>query len=310
MYEQPNVLRRQGTARHPKAPGGNSWRSDPVAPTDGAHDPDDDGEQREHDTDPEQPLHSVQETAREQQDDRDDGDNDQQYVHALTVPEQLVRQNPLDSRKEAVSDEFHKPAKLPGRVFEGFHGGQDPAVALRVAHETAHALIARVRADPDPAVVDRLVGYTDEHGIDAIAELWSRALPKTLPGALWRIYLVRVLIRQNPEETSYLFQRGADATPTIYPIVAGAQQPTGPAEIVELADQILRGAFQGDFADALDRAAAFCRVEAAGCTGVADDVETTRPERATELTTRASRFVQTGDELGACARLWRADSLD
>jgi len=159
-------------------------------------------------------------------------------------------------------------------------------------------------------VVERLVGYTDQHGIDAIAELWSQASARTLPGALWRIYLVRVLIRQNPEETSYLYQRGADTTPTIDPIVAGAQEPTGPSEIVELADQILRGAFEGDFADALDRAAAFCRVEAAGCAALADSVDPVDPGRATELTTRASRFVQTGDELGGCARLWRADSLD
>ena len=209
-----------------------------------------------------------------------------------------------------MAEDFHKPVKLPGRVFEAFQGGRDPAVALRVAHETAHALVTRVHADPDPEVVERLIGYTDEHGIDTIAELWSHALPRTLPGALWRIYLVRLLIRQSPEETSYLFQRGADVTPTIDPIVAGAQQPTGPSEIVELADQILRGAFQGDFADALDRAAAFCRVEAAGCAALADSVDTIDPARATELTTRASRFVQTGDELGACARLWRSESLD
>jgi hypothetical protein len=159
-------------------------------------------------------------------------------------------------------------------------------------------------------VVKRLVHYTDEHGIDAIAELWAPALPKTLPGALWRIYLVRVLIRQSPRETSFLFQRGVEVTTTIDPIIAGAQLPTGPAEIVELADEILRGAFAGDFADALERAAAFCRVAAAGAASVADDSDDAAPERATELTTRASRFARTGDELGACARLWRADSLE
>ncbi|MFC4242314.1 DNA-directed RNA polymerase subunit beta [Gryllotalpicola reticulitermitis] len=209
-----------------------------------------------------------------------------------------------------MSDEFHKPVKFPSRIFEGFLGGKDPAESLRVAHETAHALLSRVRGDPDPDVVKRLVHYTDEHGIDAIAELWAPALPKTLPGALWRIYLVRVLIRQNPTETSFLFQRGVDVTTTIDPVIAGAQLPTGPAEIIELADQILRGAFEGDFADALERAAAFCRVEAAGCASVADDVDPSAPERATELTTRASRFAKTGDELGASARLWRSDSLD
>jgi len=209
-----------------------------------------------------------------------------------------------------MTDDFHRPVKFPSRVFDLFQGGKDPAEALRMAHETAHALLSRVHGNPDPEVVERLVTYTDEHGIDAIAELWASAPAKTLPGALWRIYLVRVLIRQNPAETSYLFQRGVDITPTIDPVIAGAQLPTGPAEIIELADQILRGAFEGDFADALERAAAFCRVEAAGAASVADDADAAQPERATELTTRASRFVQTGDELGACARLWRSDSLD
>ncbi|MCL2514392.1 MAG: DNA-directed RNA polymerase subunit beta [Microbacteriaceae bacterium] len=209
-----------------------------------------------------------------------------------------------------MTDDFHRPVKFPSRVFELFPGGKDPAEALRLAHETAHTLLSRVRGDRDPEVVARLVTYTDEHGIDAIAELWASAPATTLPGALWRIYLVRVLIRQNPAETSFLFQRGVDVTTTIDPIIAGAQLPTGPAEIIELADQILRGAFEGDFADALERAAAFCRVEAAGCASVADDVDPSEPDRATELTRRASRFVQTGDELGACARLWRTDSLD
>ncbi|WP_022882564.1 hypothetical protein [Gryllotalpicola ginsengisoli] len=207
-------------------------------------------------------------------------------------------------------DEFHKPVKFPSRVFEAFHGGQDPAEASRVAHQTAQALLARVRANPEPVVVDRLVAYTDEHGIDAIAELWARALPKTLPGALWRIYLVRVLIRQDPEGTSYLFQRGVDVSRSIDPVVAGAELPTGPAEIRELADRILRGAFEGDFAGALERAAAFCRIEAAGCAEVADDVERTEPERATELTTRALRFSQTAGELGGCAALWRREALE
>lgn len=207
-------------------------------------------------------------------------------------------------------DEFHKPVKFPIRVFEAFQGGRDPAESLRVAHETAHALLSRVRGERDPDVVKRLVHYTDEHGIDAIAELWAPALPKTLPGALWRIYLVRVLIRQSPAETSFLFQRGVDVTTTIDPIIAGAQLPTGPAEIIALADEILRGAFDGDFADALERAAAFCRIEAAGCASVADDSDAAAPARATELTTRASRFAKTGEELGACARLWRADSLE
>ena len=209
-----------------------------------------------------------------------------------------------------MAEDFHKPTQFSGSKFESFQGGDDPASISRVAHETAHALLARVRNDPNPAVVDRLVAYTDEHGIDAVAELWASAPPRSLPGALWRIYLVRVLIRQDPEGTALLYQRGTEVTVAIDPVVVGAAVPTGPAEIIALADEILRGVFTGDFAVALDRAAAFCRVVSVGCTSVADDYERTEPSRSTLLTTRALRFSTTAQEFGSCARLWRSESLD
>jgi hypothetical protein len=209
-----------------------------------------------------------------------------------------------------MAENFHKPTQFSGSKFESFQGGEDPAMISRVAHETAHALLARVRSDPDPDIVERLVAYTDENGVDAVAELWSRATPRSLPGALWRIYLVRLLIRQDPEGTAFLYQRGTEVTVAIDPVIAGAAVPTGTAEIIVLADQILRGIFTGDFAVALDRAAAFCRVISVGCTSVADDLETTEPLRSTELTTRALRFSTTAQEFGSCARLWRSDSLD
>jgi hypothetical protein len=140
--------------------------------------------------------------------------------------------------------------------------------------------------------------------------LWARASARSLPGALWRIYLVRLLIRQDAAGTSQLFQRGAEVLSTIDTIVAGAPMPTGPGEITELADQILRGLFRGDFAVALDRAASFCRIMAAGASSVADDSELVEPDRASELTTRASRWATTAEEFTACARLYRAGSLD
>ncbi|MDP3209200.1 MAG: DNA-directed RNA polymerase subunit beta, partial [Rhodoglobus sp.] len=83
-----------------------------------------------------------------------------------------------------------------------------------------------------------------------------------------------------------------------------------PDEITELADQILRGLFVGDFAVALDRAGAFCRILSAGCTSIADDSDPINPERATELTTRASRLSLTADEFSAAARLFRSGNLD
>ena len=209
-----------------------------------------------------------------------------------------------------MADDFHKPTQYSGDKFDTFIGGEDPAQIMRVAHDTAHALVDRARENSDPAVLQRLVSYTDEHGIDALAELWARSSPRSLPGALWRIYLMRLLIRQDPTGMSFLFQRGSEVLDTIDAVVAGAPLPTGPEEIIVLADQILRGLFTGDFAIALDRAAAFCRVSAAGGTSVADDAELINPSRSTDLTAQAARLAQTAAEFTACARLYRAGQLE
>jgi hypothetical protein len=209
-----------------------------------------------------------------------------------------------------MADDFRRPALFGGGEFESFKGGEDPAAVMRTAHQSARLLMSRARESDDPEVVERLVTYTDEHGIDALAELWARSSPTSLPGALWRIYLVRVLIRQDPDGVALLFQRGTEVLPTIDPVIAGAPLPAGPQEITELADRILRGVFDGDLADALERAAAFCRVTAAGALSVADDQEAANPDRASELTTRAQRLVTTAEELMACARMSRADTLD
>jgi hypothetical protein len=209
-----------------------------------------------------------------------------------------------------MSEQFHKPTLFSGVKFEGIVGGDDPAYISRVAHETAGALLSRVRASPQPEVIERLVAFTDENGIDAIAELWSRASARSLPGSLWSIYLLRALTRQDAPQSSLLYQRGVEVATSIDPLVAGAPNPTGPAEITALADQILRGLFEGDFAIALERAAAFCRVTALGATSIADDVEHTESHRASALTTKASRLSHMAAELAACARLWRSGSLD
>ncbi|MGV8912662.1 MAG: DNA-directed RNA polymerase subunit beta [Rhodoglobus sp.] len=209
-----------------------------------------------------------------------------------------------------MAENFHKPTQYSTDKFDTFEGGQDPAQIMRAAHDTAHALIDGARDTDDPAVLERIVAYTDEHGIDAIAELWSRSSAGSLPGALWRIYLLRAVIQQDAVGTSLLFQRGIETLRTIDAAVTGAINPTGPDEIKELADQILRGLFRGDFGVALDRAASFSRILASGAGSIADDQELLDPTRASELTTRADRYSRTADEFATCAKLYRAGALD
>jgi hypothetical protein len=205
--------------------------------------------------------------------------------------------------------EFHKPVRRPGEQFDRQFASTDPAEVSRVAHVTASALIARVRADPSDAVVSRLIGFTDAHGIDTIAELWSRSPAKSLPGALWRLNLLQLMIHDDPRTAALLYERGRARLDSPDEAIAGAPAPAGPEELTSLVDAILRGVFTGDFAVALERAASFSRVEAAGALDVADDYDATEPDRGTVFTTRAARLSGYADDLSACATLWRRDAL-
>lgn len=204
---------------------------------------------------------------------------------------------------------FHKPVRRPAELFDRLYSADDPAEVSRVAHSTAQALLSRVRDDPSADVVERLVDFTAHYGIDDIAELWSRAPARSLPGALWRLYLLQLMIHDDPQTAALLYERGRVEIASADPVVAGAPTPAGPDELVALIDTILRGLFQGDFAVALDRAASFSRVQASGASHLADDYEPTEPERASTLTTRALRLSTYAADLTACATLWRRESL-
>lgn len=208
-----------------------------------------------------------------------------------------------------VPDDFPKPVLRPSGTFDRAFSSEDPAEVSRAAHSTATTLLARVRNEADPELVERLVSFTASHGIDDIAQLWARSPAKSLPGCLWRLYLVQVSIHDDPGTAALLYERGRSELRTTDSVVAGAPTPASPAELVALTDAILRGAFAGDFAVALDRAAAFCRVQASGATHVADDCERTEPDRASAFTTRALRLAAFADDLAIASRMWRRDEL-
>ncbi|MFT4259169.1 DNA-directed RNA polymerase subunit beta [Microbacterium sp.] len=206
-------------------------------------------------------------------------------------------------------EQHHRPVRRPTSVFDNMVGTHDPAEQTRIAHATASALLTRVRADESGVSAERLVAFTAEHGIDEIAELWSKAPSRTLPGALWRLYVLQLAIHGDPQTAALLYDRGRIELASADAVIAGAPTPAEPRELVVLIDTILRGAFRGDFAVALDRAAAFCRVQASGGTHLADDCEATEPDRASALTTRALRLSSYAQDLSAAGALWRMDAL-
>lgn len=202
--------------------------------------------------------------------------------------------------------QFRRPALLGPAALDTFGGGIDPAAAAEAAHATAAALVHAGRQADDPEVTARLVRLVDEHGLDIVAELWSGRPARSLPGALWRLYVVREWVRRDPVGAAGDYLAGHTVAQVSH-VVAGVAQPPGPDEVRELADAVLTGVYAGQLDVALERAGAFCRVVAAGRALRADD----NPDLASGVraTNRAASLQQTAEDLEAAARAWRAHDL-
>ncbi len=198
-----------------------------------------------------------------------------------------------------------RPVAVKPSTFDQLEGALDPALQLQLAHDTATTLVARVRDDGTAEVLRRILDYSRENGLGEIAELWAAAPAHSLPGALWRLYVIHASIIVDPAIAAHAYQRGADNLNSIDEVVAGARQPTGPDDIRELADEILGGAFTGDLADALDRAAAYCRIEAHGVTSLIAGTEI----GSSAMLERAATLADFATDLQACAQLSRNNRL-
>lgn len=139
----------------------------------------------------------------------------------------------------------------------------DPEEINEMSHASAQAMLDRVHHTQDPQIVERVLTLVDREGVDIIAELWSRSEPDSLPGILWRLYLLRTWMRKNQRSLASLY-RIAEPEDTAASAIAGVDTPPTAEDIVHTADSILSGAFTGDFAVALERASAFIDVIAKG----------------------------------------------
>lgn len=174
----------------------------------------------------------------------------------------------------------------------------DPIARLHAAHDTAAVLLHTGRAGDDPAVTQRLIAVVDEVGLFTLADLWASRPARTLPGALWRLYLLREWVLTNSQAAAREYAAGIRFTEPNH-AVAGVDPP-GPDEIRRVADEILRGVFDGDFAIALERAAAFCHVVSSGSADVSEG---------TRALLQAGRLQTMARDLAASARMWRAGEL-
>ncbi len=199
-----------------------------------------------------------------------------------------------------------RPALFGPAALDSLDGGADPAALAEAAHATAWAVVQAGRRADDPELTARLVRLVDDHGLATVADLWCDRPARSLPGALWRLYVVREWVRRDALGAATDYGAGQGLA-QVADVVAGVAQPPGPQEVRALADAVLTGVYSGDLGVALERAAAFCRVVSAGRAVRADDLPD--HEESVTLTRRAASLQQTAADLEAAARSWRVGDL-
>lgn len=201
---------------------------------------------------------------------------------------------------------FRRPAPLFPARAEEIPGAPDPQLATELGHESARALLNGVYGSTDPQVVERVLHLVESEGLDDLATLWSGSPATTLPGALWRLYVLHTWVRRNGEDVSRRFREGTHTVPGLR-YLAGVAEPPDIDQVRTTMDEILRGAFTGDLPIALGRAGAVAVLCAHGTAHLADRESTHEQQQA--MTRQASRLLSTGEELTAAARMAEAGTL-
>ncbi|HEY7007427.1 MAG TPA: hypothetical protein VH395_00715 [Jatrophihabitantaceae bacterium] len=197
----------------------------------------------------------------------------------------------------------HRPAPYPDlTALIDAAGGQSPTSRAEIAAATA-AVLVHVGREPGSGSDGRFVDLADQVGIDTLAALWQDSDPVSLPGSLFALYLLRQWFHVNGDGVGRLWQAGEPLAPADA-VVAGVAEPGDVDSVRTVADAILSGVYRGDFAVALERAAAVFRVLAAGRRFLA-----TADERGKAELELAERNDRVAADLTAAARRWREGTL-
>lgn len=203
-----------------------------------------------------------------------------------------------------------RPALSPDLIAamgDAFAG--EPVSRAELASATAAAVVSAGRA-ADPVAVsgsrtapEQFLTLADRIGLETLAELWRGSEPGSLPGSLWAVYLLRAWCRDHADEVVRLWRAGRPYAPADE-VVAGVADDADPRAMLALADAVLAGAYRGDFAVALERAAAFFRVVATGRRELAPP-----GLEGEEGRNRADRNERAADGLATAALRWREGVL-
>lgn len=240
--------------------------------------------------------------------------------------------------------QFHRPARLDPEAAESIEGTADTAASSELAHRTAQALLggypseggepgdgqapgsplgncAAGEASEEPGewlARPDVVAAVASHGVDAVAELWADSPATTLPGALWRLFLVREWLRRDPALIARRYAvvvdltgAGPEALARLEAALVEARPAPAPEQVRADLDRVLDGAEETGapgLAPLLAATADFLRALAAGSDPVW--IEEDADELAHRVTRRPRALPATADELDEAARRAAALALD
>ncbi len=203
---------------------------------------------------------------------------------------------------------FHRPASLDQAEAEAIVGDEDPAAESEIAHTTAWALMGVPNADFDEKAVKELQQSVRKEGVDIIAAAWSRSPDFTLPGALWRIYLMWQWHQMNPVVLQDRYDEGIKAL-TDQGLDVSNEPPL--ADVIRAVEGVLAGyASEDDLAAVLEGTAEAMRVMAAGVRFGPEWITEDGHVLAHTVTRRPQALLDTAKELDASAQQARAGTLE
>ena len=207
------------------------------------------------------------------------------------------------SSHDSSAPRFRRPASMYPSVAASIHGEPDPSTSMDLAHDSARALLDGVFHSSDPEVVRRVVALAADDGLTELAALWSAAPASTLPGALWRLYVLHTWVQRSGDEVARRYRAGSRTVPGLR-YLTGFAEPPEVAQVQETMDDILRGAFTGDLGLALRRAGAVATLLAHGTAHLADE------DAGEERTRPAGRLLRAGGGLTEAGRHAEEGRLD
>ncbi|WP_288766265.1 hypothetical protein [uncultured Varibaculum sp.] len=199
-----------------------------------------------------------------------------------------------------------RPAMLDAEQAENIPSAEDAASSSEVAHLVAQTLLG-IEKESDENV-QRLRQLLESGGIDTVSELWSTSPASTLPGTLWRLYLVYQWYLRNPQLVNERFQQGLAAL-DIGDIFSREHSDKSVANLMDKLAALWQAQTSiAELAPLLDRVSDFLQVLASGVS--AEWIKDSRDELADAVTLRPQALLQTADDLKLSARAAKANHLN